>query len=124
MRIQSYRRLGAESTIDAPPYIQNIVGSQNDTFELLTTAMQNNLTFADNMNASVIDIPLEHDTATEISTRSVKGQVKHAICSSTDAFDYFKFKWQVVDTNTIRVAVKWDTDPGQATNCRLVLFGV
>ena len=108
---------------DAPPWMFRLVEQLNQQIELLTTALQNNVTLAENLNAEIRTVDLDHDIAVRIGLNQLKGKPVGVVLLGTGVFDYARIAWDVIDESTVDVKVKWDTDPGVNTAATIAFIG-
>lgn len=122
MRLERFRRLQPGDYQDAPPFWQRALDPINKQFELLTTALAGLLSFVDNFDADVREIEVEHDTDTDI-TVELRGFPKEVQVHTPENYDYYQVAWEVIDAKTVRLKVKWDTDPGEPVKVRIRVLG-
>ena len=95
MNVQSFDLIKAEDLLEAPEYMTRLVDKLNNHLDLVTTALQNNLTFGDNSNSELVTIDVASDTNTQIRLQEIKGPPQQAILVATDLFDYGHLAWRL-----------------------------
>ena len=123
MEIQSFQPVNFEELHGAPEALRDLVERYNRQIDSLTTALQNNLTTAENENSEIIEIDLEHGEETTLSLRKLKGRPVSAWLVWTDHFDTASFAWEVIDQTQVSVMVRWNSDPLSATTVRILFRG-
>jgi hypothetical protein len=102
--------------------MEPIFDALNEQIESLTTALQANLTLADNFLVETKQLALGHDTAEHLTLTRLK-KVTDVRIGASDYFEYHRLAWDKAGTTRIRVKAKWDTPPGRKVNVLLYLFG-
>jgi hypothetical protein len=128
MKIQQYRPTFLSDVPKAEKWVEPLLLPIHDQIKNLTLAMQNSMTFGDNLNAELRDIKLDHDngtttTWTDIDIKTLRGAPIGVYPIFWDYDDYAQFKWKLKDLSTIRVKIKWTTAPGEQVSVRLLIIG-
>lgn len=122
MKVADYRRISKTDLQEAPAWMHRIVDQTNQQIEIVTTAVQRNLTFSENFNSEIRSISLADDTTTRISLNALKGKPIGAILVDS-GYAYARLAWQVVDESTVDVKVKWDVAPAVDTEVVILFLG-
>lgn len=106
---------------------QNIAALKvvGDQLEIVTHALQSNISPEDNANAEVKNLSLKSGEPLNIETKNIKGKAIEVVVLDQEKFDSTKLAWEVVNENEIRVQVTWDNEDNQDTfiSTRLLVRG-
>lgn len=91
---------------------QNIAALKvvGDQLELVTQALQSNISPEDNSNTQVKAVSLQSGVATEVETKTIKGRAVEVVVLGQDKFDSTTLAWELLSEEKIRVRVTW-ADP-------------
>ena len=94
---------------------QNIAALKviGDQLELVTQALQSNISPEENGNAELKAVTLQSGVEVELETKGIKGKAVELVVLGHDKFDSTKLAWQVVDEDKVKVKVTWDNDDNQ-----------
>ncbi len=123
MRIQSFRAPTPGDNPKLPEEYFRANKSQAEQIDLVTQALQNNLSEEDNFNADRKRVSLFHNQEQTISTGRVKGKAAEVRIVHSALFDFPRLAWEVVDEGKIRVKVAWDSNPTEAVEVVLMIKG-
>lgn len=127
MKIQNFDLVKGEDFQDFPaegrPALERIVNRLGSQIDLLTTADQNNLTLADNMNVEVITINLQSDVPKQIKLQTLRGRPQGAWIVATSVFDYARLAWALKTETLVEVKVLFDSPTGREVDCKIVFIG-
>lgn len=123
MEVADHEALTIADFPEAPEWFQRYLEATGKSEDVLTRALQGNLTLAHNLHAELWEGELRHDTEDEIRLQSLRGKPLDAILSSHAAGEYPLLNWRVIDESLVAVKVKWATDPGVTVKCRIWFMG-
>jgi len=128
MKLKQYQPTLRTNVPEAEKWIDKIVAPSNNQIKRMTTALQNQLSYRDNFNAEVLDLKIWHDDESttgwsEIELNSLKGKPEGVQLIFWDWDDYAHIKWKIKAINKIQIKVKFDTDPEQEVDIRILVVG-
>jgi len=127
MKVQQYRPTFLSDVPKAEKWVEPLLLPIHDQVKSLTLAVQNSLTFGDNLNSEIREMKLPHDDGTvswtDIDLKTLRGSPIGVYPIFWDYDDYVQFKWKLKDLSTIRVKIKWSIDPGEQISTRLLIIG-
>jgi hypothetical protein len=104
-------------------WLEKVTDPIVDQIKDLTMALQNQLSFNDNLNAEVREFGITHDAWTQIELKTLRGVPIGCFLLWTAQDDYTQFRWKLIDINKVAIKVKFGTDPATVTKVRVVVMG-
>ena len=95
----------------------------SDQVDVLTTALQKNISPEDNENTEPRTIDLQSGREYEISLQEIKGRPREVRVLDHALFERADLSWEVVDNEKIKVKVDWPSGPMDAVNTTLLIRG-
>lgn len=127
MKIQNFDLIKAEDFVDLPAeqrrVIERLAERINPHLDIVTTALQNNQTWADNSNAEIRTINMCHDVEKQVSLQTLRGRPRHALVLSTAIYDYARLAWRIINESVVGVKVKFDSAPTGEFDVEIVFLG-
>lgn len=128
MKLSSYRPVNRSDVPSAPDWVDKLREPDTDQIKRITIALQNQLGFSDNFNAEVRELDMVHNEWLTIGLRGLRGKVSGALVIDVDAaedenVDWWPIRKSVVDLKTIRLKLKFASDPGRAVKVRVLILG-
>lgn len=100
-------------------YLDDLLASRDKQIGKLTQLLQRRASPRDNLNFEAKTVELSHLVGLEITSRVQSGIdfIEH------DNQELGKLQVEYLDAKRARVTFKWDTDPGERRNVRLLIWG-
>jgi hypothetical protein len=103
--------------------IWKLATPMSEQVSILTRALKSRVGFGDNMHVEIRELRLSDDTSLNISLQRLKTKPIGVFLLWEELYDYTKLAWGVVDRETIKVKVTWDSSPGTPTNVIILIIG-
>ena len=123
MKVLNFSLIQIGELPEADPATERMVEQVNLHFDDTKTALQGNLTMADNLNAEIRRLKVAQDTAISVRLQTLSGKPIHALLLATSVFDYARFAWRVLDESLVEIKVKFDTAPAADADIVVAFLG-
>lgn len=110
MKVGGLRRLNAEDFPGLPETVVQILEPINEINASVVSALQGNLTFAENFQAESRTFKVKHNVTQEVELKTLKAKPRFVLASPT-LYDPFKFAWQVARPGIVQVKLIFDSAP-------------
>lgn len=122
MRVQNLQLPERKDLGDAPGWVDRLLGPLGGHLELVTTALQTNLSVLANFNWDVRTLLVPHNTEVEIR-HEAREPILGVHLIGSGLFDYATLAWERVEAGRIKLKVKWDSAPTADTSVTLLVVG-
>jgi len=104
---------------DLPKWIDSLLVPLNDYLEKMYLAVSGRLTFADNLQSTIVTVKLDHDVELKVSPQTTS-TVYGCILINSGGTMVTGFKWGLKSNNSIGVTVQ--LSGATSATCTLVFF--
>ena len=105
-------------------WLPKLLSKLNRDFKGITNALQGQVSISDNTQGKLLNLDAKHNIELEVSLPGFKGKpIGAQLMWSDPTYGHANLTMENVDRNTVKLIVKWDTDPGVAVETRIMIFG-
>lgn len=124
MKVSNFKRISRSDFPEATDEFHKAMDIVSDQIELLTTALQGNISFEDNFDAEIKELDLEDNKAVTFELKTLRGKPRGVLLLDRGLFDYSVVALQVVDDKSIKVKIAMtDEAPTTSTSVRIAILG-
>jgi hypothetical protein len=111
MKIGTYRNVTREELKEAPGWITKLLQAINSATEKTYNALARRLNFQDNFNAEERLLSLTDQEEIDVKMQTISGKVTKAYVVWSGFYEFCRWKAKILDEQTVRISVTWDTIP-------------
>lgn len=124
MKVSNFKRISRSDFPEASEDFYRAMDIISDQIEVVTTALQGNISFEDNFDAEIKDLKIKDNTTTTFELKTLKGKPRGILLLDRGVFDYSLVAFKVVNDRTISVKmVSTDEAPLGSTSVRIAILG-